>query len=395
MNAQTRLPATAEPSLSRPWLFLAACAGMFTFGTVIALLGAVFGLPAMRERLSIDFAQQGDLFGILSAGLICSSILSGPVLDRFGSKATLVAASLMVSAALLAFGFARGFAPAAAAAALLGFGGSWLNVGTNALVSDVYPEERARWLNLLGAVFGVGALFVPALLSLGFDRLSVPGTLVACAGVAVFSAIVSAVPRFPSHARAPFSLVEMVRTARYPGVVLFAVLLFFQSGNESALSGWVSTYVGSVGWSPRAANNVLVGYWVMAILGRSVSSKLQAWMGQHTLVLASSLLSIGGCLVLLVAPGSFPGLVLGAWVTALAFSGIVPTTLAMAGNEYPRLAGMLFAFLFSVSGFGNMVSPWAIGHVSQAFGVRLGMLIPLAGSAGVCACTMLVARRGR
>lgn len=385
----------AEPRLNRRALFLAACLGMFSFGTVIALLGALFGLPEMRARLAIDFAQQGDLFGILSAGLVCSSIISGPVLDRFGSKLTLVMASLMVGGALLAFGFAQGFAAAALAAAGLGFGGSWLNVGTNALVSDVYPEERGRWLNLLGACFGLGALFVPALIALWFDRLSIPGTLAVCAGVAGLSAVLSLASRFPPHHREPFSLAEMVRTARHPGVVLFAVLLFFQAGNESAVSGWISTYIGSVGWSPASANGVLVGYWVMATLGRSVSARLQSWMGERRLVFASGVLSVAGCLVLLGTPHSFLGLVLGAWITALAFSGIVPTTLAMAGNEYPRLAGMLFAFLFSVSGFGNILSPWAIGHVSQAFGVRLGMLVPLAGSIGVCACTFLVARRRR
>lgn len=385
----------ASPSrLNRRRLFVAACAGMFTFGMVIALLGALFGLPAMRERLGVNFAQQGDLLAILSIGLLLSSMVAGPLLDRFGSKAVLVAASSMVTGALLAFALARGFAPAAVAAALLGFGGSWLNIGTNALVSDIYPEERGRWLNLLGALFGVGALFVPLVVALAFEHLSVAGTMLVCAGVGAVSGGLCASLRFPpARPRSSSSFTEMLRAARYPGVLLFAVLLFFQSGNEASLSGWASTYIGSVGWSPRAANAVLLGYWVMAILGRSLSARAQAWLGKPRLVLASGLISVGGCLVLLAGAGSLPLLTLGAWMTALAFSAVFPTTLAMAGDRYPQGAGIVFGFLFSVSNFGAMLYPWAIGQVSQAAGVRLGMLVPLVGTLGVCACAAIVARR--
>ena len=60
---------------------------MFVFGMIIAMLGALFGLPAMRERLGIDLAQQGDLFSILFVGLLVSTAVVGPTLDRFGSKA--------------------------------------------------------------------------------------------------------------------------------------------------------------------------------------------------------------------------------------------------------------------------------------------------------------------
>lgn len=390
---QTSPDLGSVPAPNRRRLFLAACVGMFTFGMIIALLGALFGLPAMRERLGINFAQQGDLFGILSVGLLLSSILTGPTLDRFGSKRVLVAASAMVTAALLDFALARGFAAAAVAAGLLGFGGSWLNVGTNALVSDIYPEQRGRSLNLLGMFFGIGALFVPLVVALGFEQLSVSGTMLVCAAVAACCTIVCSVPRFPAtHRGTSFSFLDMLRTARRPGVVLFAVLLFFQSGNEASLSGWTSTYIGAVGWSPRAANAVLLGYWVMAIAGRSLSARVQAWLGKPQLVLASGVVSIAGCLVLLLAAGSLPVLTVAAWGTALAFAAIFPTTLAMAGDRHHGFAGMVFGFLFSVSNLGAMCFPLAIGHVSQAFGIRLGMIVPLVGTLGVTVCAMLVQR---
>ncbi len=391
----TSRPLTAEPRtpLHRHWLFVAAAAGMFTFGMVIAMLGTLFGLPAMRERLALDFAEQGALLGMLSMGLLVSSVIAGPLLDRLGAKLVLCAASLMVSGSLVGFALASGFATAAAAAVLLGAGGSWLNVGTNALVADVFPEARGRWLNLLGVFFGVGALFVPLLVSLAFDALSVPGTMLVCASVAAATLAISAALRFPPpQSSAPFSLTDMLHTARCPGVMLFAVLLFFQSGNESSLSGWTSTYIGSVGWSPRSGTVVLLGYWAMAIVGRSLSSRLQARIGKASLVLSSAALSVVGCLILLAGAGSLPLLTLGAWTTALALSAIFPTTLAMAGDRNPGAAGLVFGFLFSVSNVGAVLSPLVIGEVSQAAGVRYGMVVPLCGAVAVTACAWLARR---
>lgn len=365
---------------------------MFVFGMLIAMLGTLFGLPAMRERLGIDLAQQGDLFSVLFIGLLVSTAIVGPTLDRFGSKPVLVSASAMVTVALLAFALAHGFGAAALAALLLGVGGGWLNAATNALVSDVFPDDRGRMLNLLGTFFGIGALFVPLVVALFFNVLSIAGTMVLCAGVAGASTVLCAVLPFPPpHEGAAFSFAGMLGVAKDRGVLLFALLLLFQGGNEAALSGWTSTYVGSVGWSPRVATLILVGYWVMAIAGRALSSRAQAWTGKERLVVISGVLSVGGCVVLLVAAGWLPGLAFGALMTSLGFSAVFPTVLAMAGDRYHRFAGTVFGFLFTVGNVGSITFPWALGHISQAFGVRLGMLVPLAGAVLMTACAIAVA----
>ncbi len=385
----------SPPDLNRRWLFAAACVGMFTFGMVIALLGTLFGLPEMRQRLDINLAQQGDLFSILSFGLLLSSLVAGPVLDRFGAKPVLTSAAALTTVALLAFALAQGFAAAAGAAVLLGLGGAWLNIATNALVSDIFPDQRGRALSLLGVFFGVGALFVPLVVAAGFDRLSVAGTMLACAAVSASTTAICASLRFPPpHEGASFSFIEMLRAARYPGVLLFAFVLFLQGGNESAVTGWTSTYIGSVGWSPFSATVILLGYWVMAIVGRLLSARAQARLGKARLVLVSAITSVAGCIVLLAAASSLPLLAAGAWLTSLAFAAIYPTVLAIAGDRYHRFAGTVFGLLFSIGALGNMSFPWAVGHISQAAGVRLGMVVPLAGAIGVSVCAWVISEGG-
>jgi MFS transporter, FHS family, glucose/mannose:H+ symporter len=380
----------SDPSVRRR-LFSAAASAMFVFGMIIAMLGALFGLPAMRERLAIDLAQQGQLFSILAIGLLASTAVVGPTIDRFGSKVVMVSASAMVTAALLAFAMAQGFGAAALAALLLGIGGGWLNTATNALVSDVFHDDRGRMLNLLGTFFGLGALFVPAVIAVSFGALSVSGTMVLCAAVAAASlAFCAAQPFPPAHEGAAFSFGGMLAVAKDRGVLLFAGLLLFQSGNEAALSGWTSTYVGSVGWSPRVATVILLGYWVTAVVGRAVSARAQAWTGKERLVAICGGLSVAGCIVLLAAAASLPALAIGALLTSLGFSAIFPTMLAIAGDRYHRFAGTVFGLLFTVGNLGSITFPWAVGEISQAFGVRLGMIVPLAGTVGVTALALVV-----
>jgi MFS transporter, FHS family, glucose/mannose:H+ symporter len=379
--------------IHRRRLFTAAAMAMFVFGMLVSLLGTLFGLPAMRERLGVDLAQQGDLFSVLFLGLFGATAVVGPLLDRYGCKLVVVSGSAMVTAALAAFALARGFGAAAVAALLLGFGGGWLNTASNALVSEVFPDDRGRMLNLLGIFFGVGALFAPLLVSIGFEALSVAGVMAVCAGVAGASTVASAGLTFPPpHEGAAFSVRGMVAVAGSQGVLLFAALLMFESGNEAALSGWTSTYVGAMGWSPRVATLVLLGYWVMAIVGRAASARVQARTGLPRLVVGSSLVAVVGCTILLMAASWLPGLVAGAWLTALGFSAIFQTVLAMAGDRYQRFAGTVFGLLFTVGNLGSISFPWALGHISQSAGMRLGMLVPLAGTVLVTICAVTIAR---
>src|SRR5580700_6773248 len=74
---------------------------MLVFGIVLAILGTVFGLPAMRARLQISLAQQGTLFLLLYLGIFVASLLVGPLIDHLGAKANLLTSSLIVALAMI------------------------------------------------------------------------------------------------------------------------------------------------------------------------------------------------------------------------------------------------------------------------------------------------------
>jgi len=332
---------------------------MFVFGITLAALGALFGLPETRDRLHVDLAQQGDIFLTLYLGVFVSTIIVGPIIDSFGNKIVLAISAALVVAGLLGFLVAGSFVSALSSSFVLGFGGGGLNTAANALVADLYPDRRGAMLNLLGVFYGCGAVLIvvasKVLLPVG----------IALATVCAIAYLVLPFPR--ALEPVGFSLFSSVRAAKYPMVLVFAALLFCESGNESAIGSWTSTYTGS--------NSILAAYWGGLMVGRVLGAKLLAFIRKERLILASGIGSAVGT-VILVALKSW----IGAVIVGLSFAAIYPTALAMAADRYQRLAGTIFGLLFAVGLLGAMAFPWVIGQTSEQFGLRAGMMLPLIGA---------------
>ena len=363
---------------------------MLVFGIVLAILGTVFGLPAMRARLQISLAQQGTLFLLLYLGIFVASLLVGPLIDHLGAKANLLTSSLIVALAMIFFAGAHSFAAASGAAILLGFGGGGLNTCTNALVSDLYVERRGPMLNLLGIFFGVGAISIPLMAVSIEGRFTIPQLFIFCAVLAAVCALWYAVSSFPpAKANQEFSWRELFEVAKYNGVLLLAFILFLESGNEACIAGWTSTYANNAGYAPRVATLILAAYWAALMLSRILASRVLQGIKKSQLVVAAGVLSLGGCVVLLSAR-SLVALFAGTALLGLSYAPIFPTTLAIAGDRYSQRAGTVFGLMFSIALIGGMMFPWAVGQISQQVSVRAGMIVPAVGAIGIIGLSLAV-----
>ena len=200
---------------------------------------------------------------------------------------------------------------------------------------------------------------------------------------------------FPlAKAKQAFSWRELLSVAKYDGVLLLAFLLFLESGNEACIGGWTSTYVDATGYSPRIATLVLVAYWAALMLSRMLAAGVLRRVGKSHLVVATALLSLGGCAILLAAR-SLGWLVVGTALIGLSYGPIFPTTLAIAGDRYSQRAGTVFGLLFSIALIGGMMFPWAFGQVSQRVSVRAGMIVPGLGAVCIIGLSLAIMSRER
>lgn len=375
-------------SIHRGRLLAAACAGMSTFGFSLVLLGTLFGFPEVRARLHVDDLRQGGMSSLLILGMIASTMIVGPLIDRFGTKLVLATSSFLVSTTFLAFAYVESFALAAVIAVLLGVGGGGLNTATNVVVSEIYAEKRGAMLNVLAIFFGAGAVLVPFLAASVSPKTAVLSAAVCATLCGLLYLVMDFPPGKEAHA---FKVREAAKVVTYPGVLLFATLLFFQSANEQVTHTFASRWVGNTGASPRLATFALMGYMIAMAVGRLSAVQLLKKIPKHRLVIANAVLAFVGAVILFVSRAPL-GAAAGVVVTGLGFSAIYPTVLAIAGDRYQRFAGTLFGTLFSLALVGSFISPSLAGFVGERTSTQFATVVPLAGTAVVVLLALLLRR---
>jgi fucose permease len=366
---------------------------MFLFGVAMALLGAI--LPVLSGRLRLDLAQVGTLFLVMNSCMLICSLALGPLMDRFGTKPPLAIGPLLVGAALLGVAAARDYTALLRAVGLLGLGGSALNAASNTLVADLHDEPRRKSaaLNLVGVFFGFGALLLPFLIGLLLRALGLEGILRGAAFFCLLVAGHNALVAFPAPKQAErLPLREVGRFLRAPLVLALGALLFFQSGNEFILGGYVSTHLTrEIGMSVAAASYALAAYWAAIMVARAALSRLALLVPGHRLVLQCALGSAAAVAVLIRA--SHPAVATAAVVlTGAALAGVFPTVLAMAGVRYAAYTGTVFGILFTTGLTGGMTLPWLAGHVAAAFGLRLALGLVMAQFLAIAGLQVLAGR---
>lgn len=390
--AAPNAPDTSGPSgVGR--LQFSAWAGMFVFGIVMAILGAI--LPSLFERIGFGAGKAGNLFLTMNFAMLLATLFFGPVVDRFGFKSILAVSAVLVAAAFLLLSRASTYALVLAAAVILGLGGGALNGGTNALTSDLHEgEKRGAALNVLGIFFGFGALSIPFLIGTLREVLGLGSILALATFLSLVPFVVYVVLRFPpaKHAQG-FPIKDAAGIARDPLLWLTGSILFFESGNEFTVGGWISSHLQTTfGVAAGAAALALAGYWAAIMAGRLVSSRLVRSVRNETLILASAVLSLAAALLMALAP-SGPAAIAGAILIGAGFAAIYPTTLAIVGANFAAFTGTAFSVVIALGLVGGMLAPWLAGRIAEASSLRRGFIIPVVNCAMIIVLTLIVRLR--
>lgn len=399
MKERSSAPVSSA-EINRPALFAAACAGLAVFGVTIVLLGTIFHFEAMAQRLSVDLPRLGTLAMLLLTGVWLSTLVLGPIIDKFGNKMVLALSSLAVAVSMGVFAMTESFAVAGAVCFALGFSGGGLNIATNALVSAMYGEKRGAYLNYLGLFFSVGALalsltaFTLARRAEGHLPAShVTGLMWVAAALAALVGVVFLLLRFPPPTAGGhrFSLRESVKVAAYPGVLVLSLLLLFQTANEQSVVTFTSHWLRGAGASEALATLALAAYQAGMLTGRIVAGRMLTRVSKYKVVIVAASFGVAATVFMWMAQTPQLRFVAAALI-GLSFAPLYPTVLAIAGDRYQRLAGSVFGVLFAFGMLGGMIAPKVIGAVSTA-NVSNGVLVAVAGSVAVVLLAV-VAMRG-
>lgn len=372
----------------------AAFGGMLMFGMAMALFGAV--LPVLSQRAALELGQAGNLLAGMNLAMLASMLSLGPLMDRYGGRPPLAGGAALITVALPVMAAAGNWHGLLAGVMLLGAGGGALNGATNTLIADLHadPREKASALNLLGVFFGVGALLLPLGIGALLEALGLARILQTAAGLSLALTAAYLVLRFPAAKRAEgVPLTEVRRLAREPLVMLFAALLFFQSGNELTFGGYLGAYLAREAALPiREASYGLAAYWASVMLARVAWSRLLRRVSAPRVVVGSALGTAAG-VALLAAARARGAVALAVVLTGISTAGIYPTVLAQAGARYREHSGTVYGIVFAVALTGGMTLPWLVGQVAQKHGLRSGLLAPMAGALAIIGLQEVIRRR--
>jgi MFS transporter, DHA1 family, multidrug resistance protein len=374
-------------------LYAVACASMLVFGIVLGMPGTVLGLPETVAEFGLTLTSRGSLISALFVGLLVGSLLSGPVVDALGYRASLALSSGLVAIAMPLLAMARTALAAAAAIAALGVAAAGMNTASNALSSELFPGERARRMNRLAILAGIGGLMMPVATVVASVAVSWRAVVVAGGVLAAFVAAACAtVPPIAAPTSRPHTTTAAIRRfARQPGFAWLGIALLLGGGNEAAIAGWTSTYLQAAGFSASAATWVLASHWLGLILARVTLSPLVERVKAAAIV--RSAIAGALCVVVFLLVRSPEWIAVLPFVVGCAIALIVPTTLALSGDRYPGNTGALFGLLITLLQVGGIALPAAIGFVSDRAGLRPGLSIVVLSYLCVAGTVSLALRR--
>src|SRR5438067_1356679 len=275
-----------------------ALAGFLLSGFLLSLLGAI--LPAWGyHRDPPDFTAVGHYFLSLAIGIVTASGLARRLLAWRGLKFLLVFACALAS---LALAWLAWVAPPASlwwrvlGLIILGIAAGLLNVGLFQAVSRGYQADPAGTVNKGGIWYGLGCLTATVLAAVAFYAYTASILLFMAAVPAVFAAIYArGVDNAPPAGSEP-SVRQAVQDFRSPAAVLFALLLFFQFGNEWSIAGWLPIFlIRRVGLSRFGALTILALYWFFLLIGRLVAIAILPRVRHGRLLMGSMIAAIFGC----------------------------------------------------------------------------------------------------
>ena len=374
------------PSASR------ALAGFLLSGLLFGFLGAI--LPAWGYHATTEFGTVGNFFLSMGAGVVIGTDLAARMLPRQPLIRLLTFSCFLACAALLYLGLIPPLAhPFWRAGGLLamGFAAGSLNTALFQAIAPAYDRDPAATVNVGGIFFGLGCLLLAVLVAGTFYAYTLPSILVLIAVIPGFFAVWYSRSTFPAPAALPPpTLAQTLQDFRNFRAVLFALLLFFQFGNEWSIAGWLPIFlIRRLGVSPSASLIMLAMYWLFLLLGRLAAVGLLPRIRHGRILVMSAGAALFGCVILL-ATNNVPGAMVGLFLVGGGFATIYPLATESIGHRFRYSHPARFSGIFSLALTGGMTAPWVLGHAAQVWGVGAVMGFPLIGTCLVFALILLI-----
>ncbi len=361
--------------------------GVFVFfflcGLVMGLWAA--GLPSLNDRLDLGPARLGTVLLLISGGALVSMLATGPLVDRWSSRAVCWFAGPFSAVVLLGPALAPNYPVLTVLAVVFGLGLGVTEVAMNAHSVEV---ERRYGRPIISAFHGTwslggaaGGAVTALVLQAGMDAQTL---LVAAAVVVPFLYLPAArmlLPDPPPHA--PETSGGQSRSGgslKWGLIALLGGAAFAGHLAEGAAIDWAALHARWVlGTDPALAPLAYTVFAVAMTTIRLLGDPIRARLGSVRTIQLAGLLATFGYVLVLAAPLAGSLAVVCAW-TGWALAGIglatvVPvifSAVGASGGPVGRALALVTAFGYS----GLLVGPAVLGYVAEASSLPIALIVP-------------------
>jgi fucose permease len=372
--------------VSRPFrgLFIGLFGTFTLFGTSMTIVGAA--LPKILGDFNWSYASAGAVIAASAAAYFLSSLFSGRILKRIGSKATVVTGLAACVLGLAFFAATPSFLLNFFLNALIGAGQGLIEPTVNWAALRMDEKATGRPMNLMHGAFAIGAVAGPVIIglllakglswTLLFRAISVLFALLGIALAAMPFAKLGSVARESSVGAA-------AKPKRSPAYRLGFVCLLLYVGAELGISNWIAEYfVRIFAADPAFASLTVSLFWIGLLAGRFGVPALYRGSRQEAVLVVSSLLLVAstiGLCVMGVASAVSAGGESPLWAPAaftflagLGCSIIYPTVISLVGISCAEAQAEAISFSVAGGGVGLFAFPFLMSWISQGYGIKIG-----------------------
>jgi fucose permease len=351
-----------------------------SLGLPDSLLGATW--PIMQPDFGVPYSFAGIASMVISGGTIISSLLSGRVINRFGTGKVTFVSVLMTAVALLGFSLAPSFPWIVVLAIPLGLGAGAVDSGLNEYVAEHYKSHHMSWLHCF---WGIGAMSGPLIMSqtIALDHSWRSGYLIVSIIQWVLVVILFfSIPIWKQGSSLSLSVQSDGSVSENPaaiesppgffsplkirGVKYVLMAFFFYCGIEATMGLWGGSYlVRARGLDPVTAAEWVSLFYASITFGRLVTGFVTMRLSNPILIRAGTIIIICG-IVLLFLPLPALAALIAFVLIGLGCAPIFPIMLHETPGRFGKQsAQQVMSFQMAVAYVGSTFLPPLFGFVAS------------------------------
>ena len=385
--------------LNGPFLFILATLMIDAIG-----VGIVFPImPDLMDRVGAGSTAEGALWGgVMMSAYAAAMFLCGPIVgslsDAFGRRPVLIAALVTLAIDYVIMAMAETYWVLLVGRIIAGMAGATYITAT-AYISDIAkPEERGAAFGMIGAAFGIGFVFGPALGGL-VSGWHITAPFWIAAGLSTLNVIfgIFILPEsLKSENRRPFGRRDLnpfgsiLRAFTIPGLAIPLICIFvFEIANMVYPTLWAFWGREVFGWDGFTIGLTLSTYGILiAVVQAGVLPRLTKRFGDYTTLMIATVAAVVGLVGF--------GFSTAAWAVALVLPIATladmapPLMTAFAANRVGEDAqGLVQGVIASLASVAAVLSPLALTGVFERFVSGEGLYFP--GAPFLIAAVLVVA----